>query len=922
MKSGTNTLHGTAFALGRDAALIARNPFFPTKPENTFENYGATLGGAIKKDKIFYLGSYEGQTEAVGEPRNATMPEFTSNASQLPQFLAVGPKFSLPAAIQAMQTAGAPISPLSLALTGCSTTTLLCSGAGLFSNTTASSNGLYPLSFPLTGGTNDGVFKVDYHRNDQNSFNAEFFGGKGSIIAPVSSITQPYWSANLYSISYVARAVWIYVPNSSLVNDLRFGWDHSLANENGLLDCNSSTGAPNYASFGLVSGATVCGLPSVTISGFGNLNGQGDSTAISDIYRWADNVSYTHGNHIFKFGGEYALNTGTVNLNIQNSKGSITFNSATGPSEGLTIHGIAAPTSLEYFLAGLPTAATLQVGTVPRSFRYHQFAGYVQDDWRILPRLTLNLGLRYEYMSTVWATDTFFANFAPGTPSGLRQQGNGGPLYSFDPFAFAPRFGFAWDMTGKSTTVLRGSFNIVYEQPTGQVFFSPAATLNINPSGIPLFSGCTANGFTPAALATCKQQVTTPGGTINLANLAINPPSATVPWASGQSIFGGYTNASPACTNLVPCAVGGSAQNLQFPMVLQWNFGIQRALTRDISLDVNYVGNRGQHLFAYTDLNQPTLGANGTAAEQSRRPYTVNGQYPWFGKIGELGSFGEISNYNALQVVLTARNYHGLSFVAGYTYAHALDQGSVDMGMVIPMNSLNPGLEYGNSATDLRHHFTFSPSYMIPGKKAPLQMLEGWQLTSAFTISSGRPYNPIDAVDDFSGSGEGQDRWTLIGNPHDFDGFGAITPVPYFTGANTPALCKTQAALEPLGPQGQTGMASLTKAGCYMAGNSVIIPPAQGMFGTMSRYEIFGPGFEEWDFAISKVWRIKERLNTQFRAEVYNLLNATQYAAPTATLNTGGTFGQSQSTPDIGANSPIIGTGGPRKFQFGLKFTF
>src|ERR1700726_4897604 len=121
-------------------------------------------------------------------------------------------------------------------------------------------------------------------------------------------------------------------------------------------------------------------------------------------------------------------------------------------------------------------------------------------------------------MSTVWATDTFFANFAPGTPSGLRQKGNGGPLYSFDPFAFAPRFGFAWDMTGKSTTVVRGSFNIVYEQPTGQVFFSPAATLNINPSGIPLYSGCTANVFPPAPLATCKQQVTTPGGTINLAN--------------------------------------------------------------------------------------------------------------------------------------------------------------------------------------------------------------------------------------------------------------------------------------------------------------------------------------------------------------------------------------------------------------------
>jgi len=924
MKSGTNMLHGTAFALGRDAGLIARNPFFGTKVENTFENYGATLGGALKKDKIFYLVGYEGQNEAVDEPRNATMPEFTSDPSKLAQFLAVSPKFSIPAALKAMQTAGTPISPLSLAMTGCSSATLLCTGAGLFSNTTASNSGLYPVAFPLTGGTNDGVFKVDYHKSDRNSFNAEFFGGRGSIIAPVSTITQQYWSANLYSTSYVARAVWIYVPNSSWVNDARFGWDYSLANENGLLDCNQGQGAPNYASLGVVSGSSICGLPTITISGFNNLNGQGDSTAVSNVYRWADNISYTHGNHIFKFGGEFALNAGTVNLNIQNSHGTVNFNTN---NASVPLPGIAAAqaTPLEYFMAGLPTSSTLQVGPVPRSFRYNQFAGYVQDDWRILPRVTLNLGLRYEYLSTVWATDTYFANFAPGTASGLRQQGNGGSLYNFDPWAFAPRFGFAWDVTGKSTTVVRGSFNIVYEQPTGQVFFAPAATLNVNPSGLGLYSGCTTAGFTAAALATCtKGPVTTPNGTISLATLTITPPQATVPWISGTPIFGNFTNANPACTNLSPCAVGGAAQNLQLPMVLEWNFGIQRALTSNLSLDVNYVGNHGQHLFAYTDLNQPTQGV--VANEQLRRPYTTNGQYPWFSKIGELGSFGEISNYNSLQAVLTARNYHRLSFVAGYTYAHALDQGSVDMGMVIPMNSLNPKLEYGNGASDLRHRFTFAPSYAIPGRKSPLQLLEGWQLTSAFTISSGRPYNPIDAADDFSGTGEGQDRWTLVGNPKDFSGFGKTIAIPFYAGslgaAGLPQACQTAAAGEQLGPQGQTGTASLLKAGCYMAGSSVIVPPAQGTYGTMSRYQLFGVGYSEWDFSISKAWKIKERLNATFRAEIYNLMNSTQFAAPTATLNSGGSFGASASTPDVGANSPIIGTGGPRKFQLGLKFNF
>ncbi len=181
--------------------------------------------------------------------------------------------------------------------------------------------------------------------------------------------------------------------------------------------------------------------------------------------------------------------------------------------------------------------------------------------------------------------------------------------------------------------------------------------------------------------------------------MIITPPQATVPWASGTPIFGNFTSASPVCSNLSPCAVGGSAE-LQLPIHLEWNFGIQRALTPNITLDVEYVGNKGQHEFAYTDLNQPALGP--VANEQLRRPFSTNGEYPWFGKIGELGSFGEYSNYDGLQVILTARNYHGFTAVAGYTYAHSLDQGSVDMGMVIPMNSLNPGLEYGNSASDLR----------------------------------------------------------------------------------------------------------------------------------------------------------------------------------------------------------------------------
>jgi hypothetical protein len=375
-------------------------------------------------------------------------------------------------------------------------------------------------------------------------------------------------------------------------------------------------------------------------------------------------------------------------------------------------------------------------------------------------------------------------------------------------------------------------------------------------------------------------------------------------------------------------------------MTLAWNLGIQRAVTNSLSIDINYVGNHGQHQFAFTDINQPAPGLNTTAAEQTRRPYTVNGQFPWFAKMAMLGSIGDRSNYNGIQATLTERMTHGLTFRAGYTYAHALDQGSSDFAMVLPQDSRNPGAEYGNGQYDVRHRFTITPTYAIPGRKGFAQMLEGWQITSAFTISSGRPFNPTDAADDLSGTGEGQDRWTLVGSARDFNGFGTHSPIPCFYGATAagnfaakvngrnvctlglPDACLNAAASEQLGPQGQTGTASLLKLGCYMAGNSVMVPPAVGTFGTMSRYELSGAGFSEWDMSIIKIWRVKERLTAQFRAEIYNVVNSVQFASPTATLSTPATFGQSQATPDVGANNAIIGTGGPRKIQLGLRFTF
>ena len=205
-------------------------------------------------------------------------------------------------------------------------------------------------------------------------------------------------------------------------------------------------------------------------------------------------------------------------------------------------------------------------------------------------------------------------------------------MYKLDPWAIGPRIGLAWDVTGKSTTVVRAGFNIMYQNPVTQIFFTPGSQIQTMPTGLTMGAGCT-----NSVITSCSRTVSTPGGTINLASYAITPPTAPLPWALNTPIFSNYVNASASCTNVATCSIGGVAPHLEYPMVLNWNFGIQRALTRNLTLDVNYVGNHGQHLFAYTDLNAPTPGANVPAQEQARRPFTANGQFPWFQKVFWLG---------------------------------------------------------------------------------------------------------------------------------------------------------------------------------------------------------------------------------------------------------------------------------------------
>jgi hypothetical protein len=381
-------------------------------------------------------------------------------------------------------------------------------------------------------------------------------------------------------------------------------------------------------------------------------------------------------------------------------------------------------------------------------------------------------------------------------------------------------------------------------------------------------------------------------------------------------------------------------RNFRTPYVTNWTLGIQHAFSGKLSLDVSYVGNHGTKLLGVRDLNQPVLGSGWTPAviaagaadgdaEAAARPYTLNGKFPYLGFINYLSNDAG-STYHGLQTTLTARNYHGLDFVAGYTYSHALDQSSSNWVAFLPMDSANPGLDHASSDFDIRHRFTLSVTYSLPEKKTRTQLLEGWQVNTIITLQSGQPWNVNDQSFDLSGTGDLADRWNFFGNPSDFKSQGP-NGLPFFSAATNSACATKALGLDGGAPGLNTD--ALNLAGCYVNGNSMLLPPAFGTFGTMGRNIFRDTGFHNVDLSVTKSFKFGERMKAQFRVETFNFLNHPQFANPnggtsgygqgaTADPSQGGAFGCGCATPDNASFNPVLGSGSARAIQLGLKFIF
>jgi hypothetical protein len=946
LKSGTNSLHGTAFAFGRDGDVFDARNFFncasnpcafsqSPSPKNprTLEQFGASVGGPIIKDKAFFFGAYEGQRYDVGNQYGGvTSPSMVALPTPAtPNCLALASGDcggSIPNAIADLVANHVPISAASQKISGCTVSAagvVTCNGTGFPTNNNPTINIVN--GFPNQVGVDNVVAKVDYNFSQRQSVSGMYFFGNNSGTVEDFPELQNKWRSDIHTRAQVVGGSWVFTPGARWVNEARFGYNRLYQPT---LPGDLNTPASSYGLDTGVSGPYTGGLPRIGFAG-AFIPGLGafkwpKLQGPDSITQFIDHVSYTAGKHALKFGGELHRN-GVSGGAFGNARGSITFlgGNTPDPTTGVCCLNT---TALEDFFAGYPFKASVQTGNPARQLHNWAYGAFFQDDWRATKNLTINYGVRYEFSTVLTDAHNQLGNFDPNSPTGLIQVGINGVSspYNADHKDFGPRMGFAWDVTGKGTTVLRGGGGLIYETVNWEslLAFNNSFGLSNVPTGAIISGTGTANPVTA-------------GGTITAGNLAIAP--GNIPqWDQAVPLYGNVSGSTINCDPNAsgPCPIMSVVRDLTTPYVWNWTLNLQHAFAPNLILEVGYVGNHGANLVGIRDINQETPGAGANAGLQSTRPF--NAKFPYLSNIFQMGNFYR-SNYNGLQATLTSRNYHGLSLVAGYTYAHALDDVSANWdfgaGYGLPQDSTNVGKEYGNSDFDVRHRLTLSLTYALPGKQGYGQMLEGWEINSIATLASPQYWGPIDLTTGIAGIGglpvsppqATPQRWDFYGNPSDFKS--GPQPIPYFAGASNAACAAKSLALDG-GNSGGLADQSLAAFGCYAKGSSIMIPPPFGQFGTMGRNIFPDSGFRNLDFSLAKNWHFGERLRAQFRAEFFNILNHPNFANPYGGQNGFGlndpggpsSFGCGCATPDIAAANPAVGSGGPRSVQLGLKFAF
>lgn len=882
IKSGTNQLHGSLYYYNRNEALAVQSPLSSTKPELRNQQFGYSAGGPILKDRLFFFTTYEGQRFLIGVNAPSTEPSAAYQAAATEILTAYG------------------VSPNQVALN-------LLNGNG-------SAGGLWPteaLSGPATpynylnpanehGYSHNGLVKLDYSINANNKISFKWYVGQGNQIAPTSSLLTPYYEVapihvQNYSLTYnevltpqITNQVFAGVNYfNQAFSDQSTAYDPLALGMNTGVTESSLSGAPRIE---IASPSSSSGL-GASASGFDTVgvtpnSGRNDITAHLD-----DALSWTVGKHQFRFGGEFRQ-AQVDDFYQSGQRGTFLFDGTQGPwggNAGTACDGLTATApgsvalasnltsdphffELADFLAGCfnPGVTNIVQGNPKRQVFLNSWALFAQDAYQVTPRLNVNYGLRYEYLGPMHNGTKDLTTFLAGAPNGIATAGvDVANLYPQYHAGFGPRLGFSWQPGQASKMVVRGGFGMGFDSPNVVNYLNSRFSSNGGPFGVQ---------DNPAGLS----PVVDTGATVGL-----------LP-TDGSGIFpNAATSSNPCIANPSVVQEGCStanlfsvSQNLRPGYMYNYNLNIEQSLAGSMIAQVGYVGSQGRRLRALIDINQAALGSGGA---NSSRPYYA--QYPNYGVINQIQGIGT-SNYNALQASLRLASWHGLTSQVAYTWGHSLDEIS-EIYLFNPQNSLCFKCEYGNSDFDVRNTFTSYFSYMLPGGHSLKVLTTGWQLNGLLSFHGGQPFTVYSSNNGGSGNGEYAERADLN------KGVKAYSGVSH-------------------GVQGDASN------GYYVdwINPNAYTPSLDGAYGNSHRNDLHGPGFSDVDLSVFKNTKIGERINTQFRVEMFNVFNRLNLAPPGDGYCTDSSTCSVTTTMGNYYGAPGIGVGEPYNTQLALKIIF
>jgi len=910
-KSGTNQFHGDLFLFIYNTVANAHPyvlPGFQNFPNPSQRGqFGGTIGGPIIKDRTFFFAAYEGlalkqlavTSSTIIPSANALAGIFsgTCNTSGVSGLFDPSTHLAVPCTANPTLTNGLGALVANYSLLPVWTSPQATLGRGVAAEypatTVQSAAGTAPYQMNEDRVDNDKTFtiRIDHKLSNADQLEAEYDLYREAAYEPSNNLCGsaliPHFGCYEYQNSQLAGATWTHTFTPNLLNEFKIDWNREAqvrAGEDAFLP--QSMFVNTFPPAGVVPGVPhTGGSVDVSVTGLATIgNANLPQSHTEDQYEIVEDVSWIKGHHTFKAGVDLHDNI-SDNYFLDDARGAAAINDATLKSDATA--SFATGNNVADLLLGYPATTTLNPADSKFSGLESAAHFFVQDDWKVTPRLTLNLGLRYELttpvheahnlMSTVVvatpgsvtaATSTTTAAQTPGTITLPLQGSNGSKyLYHFDKNNFAPRFGFSWQPTGSDKTVIRGGFGVYYSVPPSL------------------------NGF----LSTYRQppvRLTTTYTSTNLAQLNFAAPSNTL---AGQF--------SPT----------GIDPNFASTYNMGYTLDVQQQLSKGLLLEGSYYGSETRRIGNDTNLNQAVAtGLTGSAA--FLRPY------PAYGNITIEHSQAN-ADYNSLQLKLQQQFRHGISFLVGYTYAKSMDNapglGSTSSSSGgLPQDSNCPACERGLSDFNQKSRLVLTPVVQLPFGQGKMflgntnrvvnALVSGYQLSSLVQIQTGRPFTVYNTTTNATLTQNSADRPNQYANPN--KGAPGSRPGRLFQWFNTEALaednCTAAGNVMQANPAAAStnptpGPANLTCPGVG-TGHTVATNTTGGTatvfgFGDEHRNSVIGPGLVQWDLAVQRNFDFPDttRFSGALRFEAINVLNHASFQDPVGTGAAGAVGGAS-----------------------------